>query len=681
MATMPSAIEEIKIAPVAWDEAYALKVTEGDIELASADKIKNIDPKIQEGDELYISNPKKRFWDSTQIPRASVNIHLVYEQVNAIVPHIISALFGDPNHLDVDPRFGTTYEQASAVKHLLQFQMDDMDDECYKNLREIILPMVMDAIIYGNGIIEFGWLLRHVNKCLYSRQDRPQIHIVNGMVAGLSSVSQVVKDERDVQVSRPFTRNVNLKRFFIDPNCPSPIVQDAGYAYTAEYMDIEALETYRKVKGFNIPDAKLLQEWAKNKSGQMGDNDTQYQDSLRGISSNPQVDQSKDPAKARVLVYRYSQKNRHVWRIKAGGKDKDMIAYNERNKYNAIPFLNFCYSPLPGRFWGLGLAELLRSDQRTIEDLVNNRLDQENLWMFPPLIKPRGVTMPSSMFRNAPGRVWEGKKDDYVHMDRPAPNAEAFAETQQIYLRVEKKTGASSLSVLGAPAAGGNSATRTATGVATQAAATSTRLMHTVENLEGQVLAPLYSAYLGMNKSFLDPNQMMQIMGDEGPIDIDPLDIFNASVRFRIKSSTKMRAKFVLQQMLPMMWEMGLNPAFLQHLAMQSGETADMKQWTELLCNAADVEYKKLYRKMTPQEQQAMQQPTPDQMLRNQMQQDRLEAQGQHQAMKDDTMLMNTVLANVTAHDGVIEGITGAKSKEEKQAKHLPKPKPAAKKK
>src|SRR6185312_10069859 len=154
MAAMSEALE-IRVAPAPWDEAYALRVTEGDIEAATNDKIKNIDPKIQEGDELYISNPKKRFWDSTQIPRAAVNIHLVYEQANALIPHIISSLFGDPNHLDVDPRFGTNYEQAAAVKHLLQFQMDDMDDNCYKTLREIALPMVMDGIVYGNGIIEF----------------------------------------------------------------------------------------------------------------------------------------------------------------------------------------------------------------------------------------------------------------------------------------------------------------------------------------------------------------------------------------------------------------------------------------------------------------------------------------------------------------------------------------------
>jgi hypothetical protein len=673
MDTMPEEIE-VKVAPAPWDEAYARKVVNGDVELASADKVKNVDPKIQQADELYVSNPKVRKFDTTNILRASVNIHLVYEQVNAIVPHIISALFGDPNHLDVDPRFGTNYEQAAAVKHLLQFQMDDMDDDVYKSLREVILPMVMDAAIYGNGIIEFGWLLRKVNKMIFSRKEVPQLHSVNGTIVGVSSTSHVVKQEVDTPVSRPFTRNVNLKRFFIDPNTPSPIVQTAAYAYTAEYMDIEDLGTYRKTEGFNIPDEKLLKEWAKNKSGQMGDNDTQFQDSMRYMSSNPQVDQSKDPAKARVLVYRYSQKSRHVWMIKAGGKDENAIAYNERNKYNAINFINFCYSPLPGRFWGPGLAELLRSDQKLSEDLINNRLDQENIWMFPPLIKPRGVSMPTSMFRMAPGRVWEGKKDDYVHMDRPQPNTEAFAEVQQINIRVEKKTGASSLSVLGAPAAGGNSATRTATGVATQAAATSTRLMHMVENLEGQVLVPLYSAYLSMNQSFQDPNKILEIMSDEGKqLSIDPVDIFNASVRFRIKSSTKMRAKFVMQQMLPMLWEMGMNPAFLQQLGMQQNMTADMREWTELLCNAMDVEFKALYRDMTPQEQQRLMQPSPDALLGLQKQQERLEAQGQHQAMKDDTKILDTVVSNITSHEGVIEAMTGAKSKEQKASIYKPK--------
>jgi hypothetical protein len=664
MATTPLTTAELQplVAPDPWNDAHALKIVTADVETAGSDKTKNIDPKIQQGDELYISNPKVRKWDSTNLLRASVNIHLVYEQVNAIVPHIISALFGDPNHLDVDPRFGTNYDQAAAVKHLLQYQMDDLSDEMYISLREIILRQVMDALIYCNGIIEFGWLVKKVNKCIYERQQSAEPVMANGQLVDIQPKTVVTKKEVDVNISRPFVRNVDLKRFFIDPNCTSSNIQDAAYVYTDEFMDVEDLEGYRGQEGFNIPDRETLLKWASAKPARMGDNDTQFQDSLRTISSNPQVDQSKDPAKARVLVYRYWQKNRHVWMIKSDGKDPNHLAYNQRNKYNAIPFLNFCYSPLPGRFWGLGLSELLRSDQKTIEDLVNNRLDQENLWMFPPMIKPRGVTMPSSMFRTSPGRIWEGKKDDYTFLERPQPNAEAFAETQQIYLRVEKKTGASSLSVLGSPAAGGNSATRTATGVATQAAATSTRLMHLVENIEGQVLAPLYSAFLGMNQAFMDPNQALQVMSQEGEsLTIDPVDVFNASVRFRIKSSTKMRAKFVLQQMLPMLWEMGLNPAFLQQLGMQQGMTADMKQWTELLCNAMDVEFRALYRQMTPQEQQALNQPSPDQMLGLQKQRERLQSQQEVQREKDDTSLIKGTTEAILKHPGVIEAVTGVK--------------------
>lgn len=650
-----------------WSDDRARDIVNGDILLASADKLKNVDPKIQQGDELYLSNPKKRNWDNTKIPRASVNIHLVYEQANAIIPHIISALFSDPNHIDVAPRFGTTITQASNVKHLLQWQLEDLTEDGYVSLREAILRMVTDAVVYMNGVIEFGWLEKQIEKCIYERTQKPALTVVNGVMVQTGAEDVVTKKEEMVDISRPFVRNVNLRNFFIDPNCKSHNVADAAYCYTVDYMSIDELDAYRNIEDFNIPDGELLKKWAGAKGGQGGDNDTQFQDSLRDMASNPQVDQSKDPNKSRVLVYRYWQNERHVWLIKSSEGDKsNHVAYNQKNRYGVKPFLNFCYSPLAGRFWGMGIAELLRSDQTVIEDLVNNRLDEENLWMHRPLIKKRGVAMPQSAFRIAPGRVWEGAKDDYTLLDTGSPNPIVFEEVNQVYQRVEKKTGASSLSVLGTASSGGNSAARTATGVATQSAATSIRLMHLVENIEDRVLVPLYSSLLSLDQKFLDPQKMITIMGETEPVEIDPVDIFNASVKFRFKASTKMRAKFAIQQNIVMLAEMGLNPTLLELLAQQQGMTADMRQWMELFCEGLDVPFRALYRPISDEEKQAMNQPTADQTLRSQMQTQRLEQQSESQVAKEDAALTGKVVDKILSNPQVQEELTGLKAPKEK---------------
>jgi hypothetical protein len=670
MATQPQQFDQalpVVIAPEPWSDENALKIVKADYQYASTDKVKNVDPKIQDADELYESNPKQRFWDTTKIKRAAVNIHLVYEQVNAIVPQIIQGLFADPSNFDVEPRPGTTFSQCTSVKSLLQFQLDDLSTESFEGLREIILSQLMDACTYGNGVIEFGFEIKKIKKLIYERQAQPPT-VINGVTVA-PGTSVITSKEVEEEVGVPYVRNVDIKTFFIDPNATSHIVQKAAYAGTDDYITIDALEEYRETDGFNIPSRDELVKLAKEKTASSGDRDTQFQDSLSGVSSNPQVDQSSDPAKARLRIIRYTQKGRCVWVLK-GNEYK--VIYNQPNKYGCINFLNICYSPRRNRFWGKSMAELLKSDQIVIEDLINNRLDQENLSMFPPVRKKRGVQMPQSAFRIAPGRVWEGDDGDFGTVEMKEPNAITFEEVSQVYSRVEKKLGASSLAVLGTGSPGGNSANRTARGVAVQSAATGVRMTTLVENCEGQVLVPLYNAILAMDQKFLDPAKMLQLMGGDEPTEIDPIDILNASVKFRLKAASKMRAKSSIAAGLPMLLEMGLNPALLDMLAKQQGMTADVKQWMELMCDVMDVPFRNLYRKLTPQEMQAMNQPDPDQALRKQMQDDRLAHQSETQSAKDDAMLTNTVATKLLGQPEVVEAITGVKLKDKKETSGKP---------
>jgi hypothetical protein len=67
------------------------------------------------------------------------------------------------------------------------------------------------------------------------------------------------------------------------------------------------------------------------------------------------------------------------------------------------------------------------------------------------------------------------------------------------------------------------------------------------QNAEDQFLVPALSILHTLNQIFLPADEMMQILGPEmQQMTIDPVDILNASVKFKINASSKMRSRNAL---------------------------------------------------------------------------------------------------------------------------------------
>ncbi len=154
--------------------------------------------------------------------------------------------------------------------------------------------------------------------------------------------------------------------------------------------------------------------------------------------------------------------------------------------------------------------------------------------------------------------------------------------------------------------AGGNSANRTATGVGVQANAAFSRLTYLVENIEDTFVEPILTAMHILNTLFLDPADpnVIRAIGME----IDPIEILNADVQFTMRASSKMQSKMALLQTFPLVAQTLMNPAFMQVLARQ-GKTVDMDEMVTMLLDMTGYKTKGTFiRKLTPEEQQAMQQ-------------------------------------------------------------------------
>lgn len=639
-----------------WSDSQALTVAMGDFRQAETFRQQNHEWRWQNSDETYLAWTKKRTWEGTRIPRSSLPIYLAYQQIEALIPQVIDAFFGGDIDFDVEPgAVGTTYTMCLQVRNLLEYQMQTLDGERpkFNTLREILRRILKSMTIYGNGLAEFGWINAMQAKTQRDRiigQQMATMMAPNGQPFNVPTGQQtswIETTQKPHQISQPFLHFRDLRDFYIDPNCPSPNVQESSFCATRQLLTIEHLQGYRGKEGFTIPSDSDLLELAHQKSTTTGDQTKSMTESYRGGYWQPSIDQSKDPRLARVECIRYWQNDRHVWIL-----GRKQVAMNRDNIYGVLPFLDVAYNDVPGRFYGMSVCDLVEGDQKVSEAIINARLDELNLMLHPPFIRKRGSIFSQSMARWRPGMMLEAEdpKNDFIKMEMPNVTQSAFIEIAAVQDRTQKTVGITDVAGFGAATAGGNSANRTATGVSAQTSAQSTRVHYLVSNIEDQFILQLLNIFMGLNKRFLDPSVLMEILGPNGePMQVDPLNVLNADPRFKMKTANRMRSRAALQAggMVAAL-QYFLNSEVMGMMAEQQGKTLDIDQLSTLFCDTYNLKATSLYRPLTQQEVEAHQQKVMAPLqAQQQLQDSRLQAISQQKSEHDETELIKTVIAKL----------------------------------
>jgi hypothetical protein len=154
-----------------------------------------------------------------------------------------------------------------------------------------------------------------------------------------------------------------------------------------------------------------------------------------------------------------------------------------------------------------------------------------------------------------------------------------------------------------------------------------------VENLESTVLECLLGDVHSLNRRFLSPNQLIAAVDGR---DIDPIAIFGADVKPKIRAGSRMESRGGLLQVFPTIYQSLVNPALLSQLA-AVGKTVDFAAVLDIMLETTGYkERTELIRDMTEQEQQQLaqsQQKESKDELKLQMQRERMtnieELQGQ----------------------------------------------------
>jgi hypothetical protein len=631
-----------------WTPDFAKKIALADFNKAATFRNQNHDRRFRESNRLLTGWTEKKVWEGTRIPRSALPVYIALQEIQVLLPRVLSVIFDDPTPFEAYPEPGSTLQQAYAIKTLIGSQIRDIGKPGQNlTIRELCRRSYESALTYGAGPIEFGWWQQSIDRPVYDRVavadtvtvphpiTAEPIQVPNGQLR-----FQVVNRQEKYQISRPYAQPVQIEDFYIDPNCTSPNPQDALYTATRHLIPIREIKTYANLPGFKIPSDKDLVELAHMKVGTIGDTTKQMQESYRGNMYSPIQDQSADPELLRIEMIRYWRKDRYVWLL---GREHPMC--NEPNPYGIVPHINSFYTNYLGRFYGFSICDLVEGDHKLAQNIINNRVDELNLILHAPIIRKRGAFVGASGQRFHPGVKWEVLNDvetDVKRMDMGVINPTAFAEVQALEQRVQKLTGNTDAAAYGVASSGGDSSARTAHGIAAKQSAANSRVEYQVENFEDQFLEPLLYIFLSLDKKYLNPQQVIQIMGpDSQLIELDPLTVLNASVRFEVRASAKMKMRNSMQaggfQQLAQTY---LNPGYIQAMH-QIGQTLDIANLDRIACDTFNIPQSTLMRPMTPQEQQSLQQQQMAELMsKMQLQDARLQSNEQNQDASDETALI-----------------------------------------
>ena len=649
-----SGVEQKVITPeVEWSASYAAKIVVSDFQKAEAYRTQNQDWRMRNADELYLAWTGTKYWEGTRVPRSSLGFYVAYEQIESLLPSVMSAVFSGYPPFDVEPEGVTTWEQAELNKNLITHQMDQA------GVKEEVRKVFKDSFIYGNGIGELTWESYERQRQQFMVQRTPIkrgfTHPLTGEVIQSTVGSKprtVIKPQKEI-VNRPGFKHRALQDFYVDPNLQSGNLQEATYCSVRELIPIVEIEKYRGQKNFDIPDRATLFELAKGKSSTQGDYSKSNTELMRAGQYWPTTEFTADPAQQRLEVIRYVTPYRLVWVIGRNSPSNAHAILNIPNPYGFINFFNICYTDVPNRFYGLGVTDIVEGDQRLITSITNARVDELALALHKPLLVKTGVFETQSQLRIRPGINWkcQDPEKDVKTFEYGAILQNAYVEVDAAERRVQKYTGVTDLAMLGTPSAGGNSANRTATGIGTQAQASGKRIQYFVETAESTFLEPILSGVHSLNQKFLDPSQLIDILGPDGQkLQIDPMQVKNSEVKFRFLASERMASATNLLQALPVLAQSILNPAFIGQLAQVNQKKVNIEFIGTKICDALRLRSGDVFIPLTQEDIQRMQQPSPADQMKDQMQDKRLSAQHDMMQEKESAGIVKEMLSKGMDH-------------------------------
>jgi len=634
-----------------WTDDYAKRVVRSDFAYAEAYRTHAHDWRYRNASELYLAWAGQRYWDGTRVPRSSLGIFVVFEQVESMLPKIVDAIC-DPESYNFYATRSDQEDHALAWRRLVEEQLGEVD------YREHIRRAVKSSLVYGNGICETGFEDYYNEVVEFDRSHTvSQMGMMYHPLVGQIPVPQKIDTRYTRKVtnkkkSRPYLRYVSVIDFYVDPNCESQQLQKAGYVIKRQYLRAEEIKELAKGnKDFKLPSDKELTEMSHAKTTANQDVTKLSSELFRYNMWNPAMDYSSDPGQKRIECIEYTNEARKVWML-----NRDWIFYNKLNRYGKINYWSFHYADVLDRWHALSISDVAEGEQRLQQSITNARIDELALSIHRPMVKRRGVTIPAYQLKVRPGVVIETEvpEGDIKQLEVQNITQQAYIEVQASESRVQRITGVTDLAAMGTPSSGGNAAARTATGVNTQAGATQDRMKYYISNAESLFIEPVLNEWIALDKKFLDMHEAaLWLMSDPDFQGLDPLDVMNCDVKAECRASIRMGARMGFLQIFPQLSQVFLNPEMLQLAAQQHKKAFNVEEWTHMAMDAISYAPRNpLWIEMTKEMQQAMNQPPPAEKAKALIAAQQIQSDTQKHQEQNKTKLLMQLMKSAFQHSG-----------------------------
>lgn len=536
----------------------------------------NHDRRWNSNDALYYGYIPQRFWEGTTVPRSSLGVPIVFDQVESALPAICNAIFqGSTQWFQVEPLPGTQLQEALQIQDHLTYLLEHPRDKFGSSARVELTLAIKDLLIHGNGLVML---------------------------------------EIDPETNLPTVHWVDIRDLYVDPGCGS-ILEEAKSVILRKFMSVEQLDSLRDHPDFKIPSVAILKDFAKLRTFDSSDRTKQISEWIRGVRFRPGWDDKSElPAEQTVEVLIYYSNTRIIWVL-----NRQLVCYNGDNPYGFMPFAGSPCFIIPGRWYAMGFADILESIQKYIQGITNGRLDELSLALNPPRAKKRGPNLTPSQSRWRPGLIMEFDKPNEDMIVHPVQNVtqSSWQEIQWLEAQAQKRTGMNDMMTQGQPLR--SNASRTTLGVQSQLESPASRLQKIVETIESHLIIPLLYKLHAMTEKHATPGQTLPTLNANnqqyGQVSSETI---SKSVRFNMLASTRMLTRQKLAQMFPFIAQYLISAPFMQSLG-QLGYTVDFMELSRMLQDATGTKQAyQLIRQISPQEQQARQQPSPDAQMKAQ---------------------------------------------------------------
>lgn len=532
----------------------------------------NVDPKWVASEELYEGKVEVRLWDGTNKQRSAIPNNMAFDHVEGMTPYLESAFFDQPEWFSVEACEETDARDARKAQKVLEHYLSILDEQSYADAVMEICLAIKDCLFYGTGFWEWEW------------------------------------DGR-----RPVVKWLDPANVFTDPGCPSPNIEGCSSVIVRADVTIDQVRQMRDTPGMNVPRDGVLYWLAQNRLNTLSDSTIRQQAAVHGELYTPgMTDLAVLPSLSKLTLLRRISKDRIIWTL-----NDQWTLYNERNPYGCYNMAAIPCRTVKGRLHGIGLPWSIRYPQRYSEAWLNNMSDEAHLAMNPPKGAPQDVG--EDQLRTYPGaRYKTGEPDKLTMYYPPGATFNAFPLIQYIEQLAGRRNGFPELAQ--GIARPGN-INRTRAGIQQQTQPTDYRLAHIAHHIERYGFKPMFYKMAKMIRYHTLPTDVLyggyreEQGGESEPI---YAEIFHRPMRFKFETAAKMLAREKLGGAAQVFAQYVINGPVMQGLA-QVRKKLDFEEFAQMVQDSVGSPRKyALITKMTDEEVQAMNQPSPDAMMKSQ---------------------------------------------------------------